>query len=48
MSLHCFTQTPALRPPWHHALQVRVELSDEQRELYKAILSKNYDTLAGA
>lgn len=29
------------------ALQVRVELSDEQRELYKAILSQNYDALVG-
>jgi hypothetical protein len=28
-------------------LQVRVELSDEQRELYKAILGKNYDSLVG-
>lgn len=26
---------------------VRVELSDEQRELYKAILSKNYEALVG-
>lgn len=28
-------------------LQVRVELSGEQRELYKAILGKNYDSLTG-
>jgi chromodomain-helicase-DNA-binding protein 4 len=27
---------------------VRVELSEEQRQLYKAILSKNYDALVGA
>jgi hypothetical protein len=26
---------------------VRVELSEEQRQLYKAILSKNYDALVG-
>jgi hypothetical protein len=28
-------------------LQVRVELSDEQRELYKVILGKNYEALVG-
>lgn len=28
-------------------LQVRVELSDEQRELYKAILGRNYSALVG-
>jgi chromodomain-helicase-DNA-binding protein 4 len=26
---------------------VRVELSEEQRQLYKAILSKNYEALVG-
>lgn len=28
-------------------VQVRVELSDEQRELYKAILGRNYEALVG-
>lgn len=28
-------------------LQVRVELSDEQRQLYKAILGRNYESLVG-
>jgi hypothetical protein len=28
-------------------VQVRVELSDEQRELYKVILGKNYEALVG-
>lgn len=28
-------------------LQVRVELSDEQRQLYKAILGRNYEALVG-
>lgn len=26
---------------------VRLEMSDEQREIYKAILSRNYDALVG-
>lgn len=51
--LHIYGLLPVLRLcltlalPDVSWLQVRVELSDEQRELYKAVLGRNYEALVG-